>query len=66
MAGPDITASRDEWPWFPLKGHPMVRLTLAKAPNLRVLIPVRDGERILAGSEGRLSLDEPHVLSLHP
>ena len=55
----DITATRDEWPWFPLKGHPMVRLTLAKDPDLRILIPVRDGERIIAASDGRLLLEEP-------
>jgi hypothetical protein len=61
----DITASPDEWPWFPMKGHPMVRLTLLKDPDLRVLIPVRDGERIVAASGGWLSLDEPGVLSLH-
>ena len=59
----DITASRDEWPWFPLKGHPMVRLTLAKDPDLRILMPLRDGERIVAASGGRLALDEPHVLT---
>jgi hypothetical protein len=61
----DIAASRDEWPWFPMKGHPMVRLALAKEPDLRILIPVRDGERIVAASGGSLALDEPRVLSLH-
>jgi hypothetical protein len=61
----DITASRDEWPWFPLKGHPMVRLTLAKEPELRILMPLRDGEAIVALSGGRLALDEARVLSLH-
>jgi hypothetical protein len=55
----DISASRDEWPWFPMKGHPMVRLTLARGPDVRVLIPVRDAERIIAASDGRLLLDEP-------
>ena len=55
----DITASVDEWPWFPMKGHPMVRLTLAREPDLRVLIPVRDAERIIAASDGRLLLNEP-------
>lgn len=59
----DITASRDEWPWFPLKGHPMVRLTLAKDPELRILMPLRDGERIVAASGGRLELDHPRVLT---
>jgi hypothetical protein len=62
----DITVSRDEWPWFPLKGHPMVRLTLAKSPDLRILMPLRDGEAIVAASGGRMALDEPRVLSLHP
>ena len=61
----DISASRDEWPWFPLKGHPMVRLTLAKDPDLRILMPLRDGEAIAAASGGRLAMDEPRVLSLH-
>ena len=59
----DITASRDEWPWFPLKGHPMMRLTLAKDPDLRILMPMRDGERIVAASGGRLTLDEPRVVA---
>ena len=63
----DITASRDEWPWFPLKGHPMVRLTLAKSPDLRILMPLRDGEAIVAASGGRMELDErrPLELALH-
>lgn len=63
----DITASRDEWPWFPLKGHPMVRLTLAKDPDLRILIPLRDGEALAAASGGRMELDErrPLELALH-
>ncbi len=61
----DITASRDEWPWFPLKGHPMVRLTLAKDPERRILMPLRDGEAIVAASGGRMELDEPRVLTLH-
>ena len=55
----DISATLDEWPWFPLKGHPMVRLTLAKDPDLRILVPRRDGERIAAASEGRLTVEEP-------
>ena len=63
----DITASRDEWPWFPLKGHPMVRLTLSKSPDLRILMPLRDGEAIVAASGGRMELDErrPLELALH-
>ena len=59
----DISASRDEWPWFPMKGHPMVRLTLAKDPDLRVLIPVRDAERLIAASGGQLVLDHSRVLA---
>jgi len=51
----DIEASRDEWPWFPLKGHPVVRLTLAGLPDLRILIQVRDGKRIAEASGGRVS-----------
>ena len=60
---PEIEARSDEWPWFPLKGHPMVRLTLAKDPGLRVLMPLRDGEPIVAASGGRLALDEPRVFA---
>src|SRR5262245_53702518 len=26
----DITTSRDQWPWFPMKGYPVIRLTLAR------------------------------------
>ena len=50
----DITASRDEWPWFPFKGHPVIRLTIAKHQSLRLLIPMTAGEKILAVSEGRV------------
>jgi len=55
----DITASRDRWPWFPFKGYPVIRLTLARYRSLRILVPVSDGERIVASSEGRLTLSEP-------
>ena len=37
----------------------MVRLTLAKHPGLRILVPVSDGERIVAESGGRLTLGQP-------
>ena len=53
---PEIEARSDEWPWFPLKGAPMVRLTLAARPDLRILVKVRDAERIAEGSGGRLSV----------
>jgi len=53
----DIIASRGEWPWFPFKGHPVIRLTLARYPGLRILVPVSDGERIVSESGGRLTLD---------
>jgi hypothetical protein len=43
----DVSASQDTWPWFPFKGDPVIRLTLAKHPGLRILLPVKDGERIL-------------------
>ena len=62
----DIQASRDEWPWFPLKGHPMVRLTLAQHRDLRILVPAKDGERIVAASGGRLDLGEPRTLVRMP
>ena len=52
----EVTVSRDEWPWFPLKGHPMVRLTLAQHGDLRILVPAKGGERIAAASGGRLTL----------
>ncbi len=54
----DVAARRDEWPWFPMKGHPMVRLTLAAHPDLRILVKVRDGERIAAESGGRIAIAE--------
>lgn len=52
----DITASHDEWPWFPFKGHSMVRLTLATDPGLRILVKARDGRRIADESGGRLTI----------
>lgn len=52
----ELAMSPDEWPWFPLKGRPLVRLTPAKHPDLRILAQVRDGERIAAASGGRLHL----------
>jgi hypothetical protein len=35
-------------PWFPLKGHPMIRLTVAADPALRILRPVPVGEGLVA------------------
>lgn len=55
----DITATRDQWPWFPLKGTPVIRLTLARYRELRILVPRGVGERIVAESGGRLHLSEP-------
>jgi hypothetical protein len=54
----DIKATRDGWPWFPFKGTPVVRLTLAKYPTLRILMPRMVGERIVAESGDRLQLAE--------
>jgi hypothetical protein len=54
----EIEASRDEWPWFPFKGEPMARLTMAAHPEIRVLVKMRDGRRIAEASEGRLTIDE--------
>jgi hypothetical protein len=54
----DITTSRDEWPWFPFKGHPMARLTIAGHQGLRFLIPMTAGERILAAARGRVQPSE--------
>lgn len=55
----DIKATRDGWPWFPFKGMPVVRLTIARYPTLRILLPRMVGERIVAESGGRLQLTEP-------
>lgn len=53
----ELDASRDEWPWFPLKGEPMVRLTIAAYPDLRILVPMRDGRRIAEASGEKLKID---------
>jgi hypothetical protein len=56
----EIQATRDRWPWFPFKGTPVVRLTIARYPTLRILLPRSCGERIVAESRGRLQLiDQP-------
>jgi hypothetical protein len=55
----DVSVSRDEWPWLPFKGLPMLRLTLAKDPGIRILVKVPVGEGIIAASGGRLELSEP-------
>jgi hypothetical protein len=59
----DVTVSLDEWPWFPLKGNPVIRISLAKYASRRILLPVADGERIVAASGGRLQLSEPPLPS---
>ncbi|HEU4829778.1 MAG TPA: hypothetical protein VFT04_11350 [Gemmatimonadales bacterium] len=53
----DIAASRDEWPWFPFKGEPMVRLTFAAYPEIRVLVRMPVGLRLAEASGGRLWID---------
>lgn len=53
---PDVAASGDQWPWFPFTGHPMVRLTLAREPGVRILVKVDDGRRIAEASGGRLAI----------
>ena len=53
----ELEASRDEWPWFPLKGEPMIRLTIAAYPDLRILVPMRDGRRISEASGENLTID---------
>ena len=53
----EIEASRDEWPWFPFKGEPMVRLTISAYPELSILVKARDGRRIAEASGGRLGID---------
>jgi hypothetical protein len=53
----ELEASRDEWPWFPLKGEPMIRLTIAAHPDLRILVQMRDGRRISEASGDKLTID---------
>jgi hypothetical protein len=55
----DVTASRDGWPWFPFKGLPVMRLTPAKEPGIRILVRMSVGEGIIAASGGRLQLSQP-------
>jgi hypothetical protein len=62
----DISASRDVWPWFPFSGVPMIRLTLAKDPDLKILVRVPVGEAILAASGGRVRLSESPPTSEAP
>ncbi len=57
----DIAATRDTWPWFPFKDHPVIRLTLAGDRSVRILVPLLDGERIIGASGGRLELNEPRI-----
>ena len=53
----DITATPDAWPWFPFKGYPMVRLTLAGEPDVRILLRAEEGARLAEASGGRLSIE---------
>jgi hypothetical protein len=53
----ELAASRDEWPWFPFTGEPMIRLTIAAYPNHRILVPMRDGRRISEASGDKLTID---------
>ena len=55
----DVRAARDTWPWLPFKGDPVIRLSLARHSGLRILLPVKAGERVVAASEGRLQLSGP-------
>jgi hypothetical protein len=57
----DVTVTRDQWPWFPFRGKQVIRLTLAGYPDRRILVPLSDGERIVAASGGRLRLTEPRL-----
>ena len=58
---PEVEATRDEWPWFPFKGEPMLRLTFAAHPEIRMLLRMRVGERIGEASDGRLTLQRLDV-----
>ena len=53
----EIQAAPDEWPWFPFKGEPMVRLTIAAYPELRILVKAHDGRRIAEASGGRMTIE---------
>jgi hypothetical protein len=55
----DVTVSRDEWPWLPFKGRPVMRLTLARDRGIRILVPVSVGEGLIGASRGRLRLSNP-------
>ena len=55
----DVAVTRDEWPWFPFKGLPVMRLTLAKDRAVRILVRASVGEGIIAASAGRLQLSQP-------
>jgi hypothetical protein len=57
----DVSVSRDEWPWLPFKGLPMMRLTLARDPGIRILVKVPVGEGIIAASGGRLELSQSPI-----
>lgn len=52
----DVEAARDEWPWFPFKGEPMVRLTFAAHPEIRILVRLAVGRRLAEASGGRLDI----------
>jgi hypothetical protein len=52
----DVAAARDEWPWFPFKGEPMVRLTFAAHPDIRILVRMGVGRRIAEASGGLLRI----------
>jgi hypothetical protein len=54
----DVSVFRDEWPWLPFKGLPVMRLALAKDPGLRILVQMSIGEGIIAASGGRLELSQ--------
>ena len=54
---PEIDATHDEWPWVPVKGEPMVRLTFAAHPDIRMLVRTRVARRIAEASGGRLHID---------
>ena len=52
----EVEAARDEWPWFPFKGEPMVRLTFAAHPDIRILVRMGVGRRIAEASGGRVRI----------
>jgi hypothetical protein len=53
----DITATREDWTWS-LPATPAVRLTFARAPQVRVLIRAATADEMIAAIAGNLQIQE--------